>query len=76
MTIWRGRYDAEIYTNDADKLGEKLSREVSKRAAFEVETSSSDRRGRGYAGEESRAEVISQTAQAEGELSRKHGIER
>jgi hypothetical protein len=31
----RGRYDAQIYTNDAGKLGEELSRDVSKQSALE-----------------------------------------
>jgi len=30
VSVSRGRYDAQIYTNDADKLGQELSREVSK----------------------------------------------
>jgi conjugative relaxase-like TrwC/TraI family protein len=30
VAVSRGRYDAQIYTNDADKLGDELSREVSK----------------------------------------------
>jgi len=33
----RGRYDAQIYTNDAEKLGEELSRDVSKQSALETE---------------------------------------
>ncbi len=37
VSISRGRYDAQIYTNDAGKLGEELSRDVSKHAALETE---------------------------------------
>jgi len=32
--VSRGRYDAQIYTNQADKLGDELSREVSKQSAI------------------------------------------
>lgn len=32
----RGRYDAHIYTNDAGKLGEEFSRDVSKQSALET----------------------------------------
>jgi ATP-dependent exoDNAse (exonuclease V) alpha subunit len=34
VAVSRGRYDAQIYTNDANKLGSSLSREVSKEAAL------------------------------------------
>jgi conjugative relaxase-like TrwC/TraI family protein len=37
VAVSRGRYDAQIYTNDAGKLGEELSREVSKQSALEIE---------------------------------------
>ena len=33
VAVSRGRYDAQIYTNDGDKLGDELSREVSKHSA-------------------------------------------
>jgi conjugative relaxase-like TrwC/TraI family protein len=36
VSVSRGRYDAQIYTNDAEKLGEELSRDVSKRSAMET----------------------------------------
>jgi len=35
VSVSRGRYDAQIYTNDAGKLGEELSRDVSKQSAME-----------------------------------------
>ena len=35
VSVSRGRYDAQIYTNDAQKLGEDLSRDVSKHSAIE-----------------------------------------
>jgi hypothetical protein len=34
VSVSRGRYDAQIYTNDADKLGNELSRDVSKHSAI------------------------------------------
>jgi|SRR5208282_270327 len=37
VSVSRGRYDAQIYTNDAGKLGEDLSRDVSKQSALETE---------------------------------------
>ena len=37
VAVSRGRYDAQIYTNDASKLGEALSRDVSKTVALEVD---------------------------------------
>jgi conjugative relaxase-like TrwC/TraI family protein len=36
VAVSRGRYDAQIYTNDAGKLGEELSRDVSKQSALET----------------------------------------
>jgi conjugative relaxase-like TrwC/TraI family protein len=36
VSVSRGRYDAQIYTNDAEKLGEELSRDVSKHSAMET----------------------------------------
>ena len=35
VAVSRGRYDAQIYTNDKGQLGEALSREVSHRSAIE-----------------------------------------
>jgi len=35
VAVSRGRYDAQIYTNDATSLGDELSREVSHTAALE-----------------------------------------
>jgi ATP-dependent exoDNAse (exonuclease V) alpha subunit len=37
VSVSRARYDAQIYTNDADKLGEGLSRDVSKQSALETD---------------------------------------
>ncbi len=49
VSVSRGRYDGQIYTNDAGKLGEELSRQVSKQSALEVERSSGHGRGDGHA---------------------------
>jgi hypothetical protein len=35
VSVSRGRHDAQIYTNDAEKLDEELSRDVSKQSAIE-----------------------------------------
>jgi ATP-dependent exoDNAse (exonuclease V) alpha subunit len=37
VAVSRGRYDAQIYTNDAQKLGEESSGEVSKPSVLETE---------------------------------------
>jgi hypothetical protein len=37
VSVSRGRYDVQIYTNDAGKLGEELSRDVSKQSALGAE---------------------------------------
>ena len=37
VAVSRGRYDAQIYTNDAGKLGQELTRVASKQSAFEPE---------------------------------------
>jgi conjugative relaxase-like TrwC/TraI family protein len=39
VSVSRGRYDARIYTNDATKLGDELSREVSKHSALDEDHS-------------------------------------
>jgi hypothetical protein len=36
VSVSRGRHDAQIYTNDAQKLGEGLSRDASKQSAIET----------------------------------------
>ena len=37
VSVSRGQFDAQIYTNDGEKLGEELSRDVSKHAALGTE---------------------------------------
>jgi hypothetical protein len=36
VAVSRGRYDAQIYTNDKDYLAEQLSRDVSRRSAIQA----------------------------------------
>jgi ATP-dependent exoDNAse (exonuclease V) alpha subunit len=36
VSVSRGRFDAQIYTNAAEKLGEDLSRDVSKQSALDT----------------------------------------
>jgi hypothetical protein len=72
VSVSRGRYDAQIYTNDAQYLSEELSRESSKRSALEAERSSGAGRGDAHAQEESRTEEASQSAEIERE--EQHGM--
>jgi len=37
VSVSRGRYDVQIYTNDAEKLGAELNRKVSKQSAIDAE---------------------------------------
>jgi len=37
VAVSRGQFDAQIYTNHGEKLGEELSRDVSKHAALGTE---------------------------------------
>jgi ATP-dependent exoDNAse (exonuclease V) alpha subunit len=39
VAVSRGRYDAQIYTNNADNLGDELSRDVSKQSAITTDES-------------------------------------
>ena len=48
VSVSRGRHDAQIYTNDAAKLGEELSRDVSKHAALDTDHDI-DARNQGHA---------------------------
>ena len=58
VSLSRGHYDAQIYTNDAGKLGEELSRDVSKQSAMETghEVGSQDQ---GHATENAAHESVS-----------------
>jgi ATP-dependent exoDNAse (exonuclease V) alpha subunit len=45
VSVSRGRYDAQIYTNDAQKLGAELSRDVSEQSVLGTEHEISSRDG-------------------------------
>jgi hypothetical protein len=56
VSVSRGRYDAQIYTNNAQNLSEELSRVTSKPSAFDAERRSAHSRGDAHTQEESRTE--------------------
>jgi hypothetical protein len=74
VSISRARDDAQIFTNDAARLGEAFSREVSKASALELETSSGANRGEKHANEEHRAPHESAHSQVEREQGQGHGV--
>jgi hypothetical protein len=74
VSVSRGRYDAQIYMNDAQHLSEELSRETSKRSALEAERGSNGGRGDAHAQEESRMEGVSQSAEVEREQTQQHSM--
>jgi conjugative relaxase-like TrwC/TraI family protein len=66
VSVSRGRYDAQIYTNDAQNLSEELSRETSKRSALEGDRGRDDDPSDQHAEKESRAEVEREQTQQHG----------
>jgi len=60
VAVSRGRYDAQIYTNDAEKLGAELSRDVSKQSAMETEHESVSR-DQGHATENAAHQSVSES---------------
>jgi ATP-dependent exoDNAse (exonuclease V) alpha subunit len=60
VSVSRGRHDAQIYTNDAEKLCEELSRDVSKQSALETEHEM-DGNGQGRTNENSAHEPASES---------------
>ncbi len=60
VSVSRGRYDAEIYSNDAEKLGEELSRDVSKQSALETEHEMGGR-DQGHAIEDAEHQSVSES---------------
>jgi conjugative relaxase-like TrwC/TraI family protein len=60
VSVSRGRYDAQIYTNDAGKLGEELNRDVSKQSALETGHETGDR-DQGHAIETAEHESVSES---------------
>ena len=75
VSVSRGRYDAQIYTNDAQNLSEELSRETSKRSALDAERSSAHSRDEAHTQEESRTEEASQSAEVEREQQNSMSME-
>jgi ATP-dependent exoDNAse (exonuclease V) alpha subunit len=71
VSVSRGRYDAQIYTNDAGSLGKELSREVSKESALDAAMNRDD----GHTEEESQREVVSRSAELEREEIQEHSME-
>ncbi len=69
VSVSRGRYDAQIYTNDAEKLGEELNRDVSKQSALESELEM-DGRDQGHATENAEHQSVSELHE------HGHGMER
>jgi len=60
VSVSRGRFDAQIYTNNAEKLGEDLSRDVSKQSAMETEHESVSR-DQGHATEYAEHQSVSES---------------
>jgi len=76
VSISRGRYDAQIYTNDAAKLDEELSRQVSKQSALDAGMNAPQSRGTAHTEEESRTGIISGSPQVEREEVQQRNMER
>ncbi|MGH9401999.1 MAG: ATP-binding domain-containing protein [Terriglobia bacterium] len=60
VSVSRARYDAQIYTNNAEKLGEELSRDVSKLSALETEHEMGGR-GQDQAGKNAMQQSVSES---------------
>lgn len=60
VSVSRGRYDAQIYANDAEKLAEELSRDVSKQSALETGHEMGVR-GQGHATENAEHQSLSES---------------
>ncbi len=60
VSVSRGRYDAQIYTNDAQKSGEGLSRDVSKQSVMETGHELRSR-GQGHATENAEHQSVSES---------------
>ena len=75
VSVSRGRYDAQIYTNDAGRVGGELSREVSKESALDAPMNRDHGQGNGHSEEESRTEVVSRSADLEREEIQEQSME-
>lgn len=74
VSISRARDDAQIFTNDADRLSEAFSREVSKASALELEPSLAANRSEEHANEEQRAPRESEHSEVEREQAHGNSI--
>jgi len=74
VSVSRARDDAQIFTNDAAKLAEGFSREVSKASALELETSSDANRSEEHTNEEQRAPLEPARPQVEREQEQGHSM--
>ena len=72
VSISRARDDAQIFTNDADRLSDAFSREVSKASALELEPSLAANRSEEHANEEQRTPRESADSQVEREQAHGH----
>jgi hypothetical protein len=63
VAVSRGRYDAQLYTNDAAKLSEALSRDVSKHSALDVEVNRIHVQGAQFAVKQQNASNVAQGEQ-------------
>lgn len=74
VSISRARDDAQIFTNDADRLSDAFSREVSKASALELEAASGANRKEESANEERRGPHESERSQVEREQAQGHSM--
>ncbi|HEV2305267.1 MAG TPA: ATP-binding domain-containing protein, partial [Candidatus Acidoferrales bacterium] len=75
VSISRARDDAQIFTNDADRLIEAFGREISKASALELEPSPAANRSDEHANEEQRESRESAHSQVEREEAHGHSVE-
>lgn len=74
VSISRARDDAQIFTNDADRLSDAFSRQVTKASALELEPSPAANRSEEHTKEQERAPRESEQSQAEHEQAHGHSI--
>ncbi len=75
VSVSRARYDAQIYTDDAEALGRELSKEVSKESALDAEQSSDLRDDHGSLSEEPSSAGPSQPREAERQQVDQHSLD-
>ena len=74
VSVSRARDDAHIFTNDAGRLSDAFSREVSKASALELESSSGANRSEEHANEKQDGPHQAQHSQVEREQAHGHGM--